>query len=264
MNEQALLRAQLRHKFDELPIHGQASADWKTLKKALKVALPISLLPLALHGKIWLTKKFLWLYLAVAGVGGSATALVVYSSRSADLAPSVSTVKQQHNPVHSIGVPPVAPKSGPKIPKSKSIPLVMVKDTISPSDTVRTMRNRKSPPRVARDTSIRRIRKTSRPLRDTVSRTIRNRKTTPRLERDTTISRARKTSRPIRDTTNMPVRNRKSPPRIERDTAVSRPRKTSRPMRDTTNIPVRKRKTIPRLARDTAIRQREATPPAGN
>jgi hypothetical protein len=263
MKTATTLGEQFRYKFDEMPVPGHASGDWKKLKKALQMAMPVSFLPAALFGKVWLSKKFLWLYLAAAGVGGGSTALVVYSSRSAGLVPSVSTAKH-HNLGHRIGSPPAAPKSGPKLPKSKSIPVVIAKDTLSASDTVRTMRNRKSPPRVARDTSVRRVRKTSRPLRDTVSRAIRNRKSPPRLERDTTVKRARKTSRPARDTINIPVRTRKSPPRITRDTTVTRARKTPRPIRDTTNIPVRKRKSLPRVIRDTTTKQRKAEPPAGN
>lgn len=253
MNQQATLRAQLRHKFDQLPVERQPKADWKDLKKALEIALPVSLIPLALQGKIWLTKKLIWLYLAVTAIGGGATAVIIYNSPKTEVAASAKSNRDYIIPSLA-GQEEKAPKPGIKV-------LPAVKDSVTAPDTNgRIIAKRKTTPRVMRDSTIRPRKKSVRPTRDTVVRAVKARKIA-RSARDTTVQYVkRKTAQPrvAGDTVKRPVRKtyppkvrdtanwagkakRATPPRLKGDTTVRPARKRSAATIDTSAIPLRKR-----------------------
>jgi hypothetical protein len=161
MKDEAVRREQLRNKFDELPVHGEAAGDWKKLKKTLQLTMPVNLLPFSLHGKRWLSKKNLWLYLLTLSLGGGVTALVLYNNRQAS---------QQ--------------AATPKI----------YKDTVisqKAADTVKTTSKRTVPLAGSPlDTAFARKRKTSLPTaKDTTIRPARKHKTLPPVAKDTTVRR---------------------------------------------------------------------------
>lgn len=151
MKQEQSLREQLQHKFDELPVHGQAANDWQQLKKTLNAAMPVGAAYLLLHGKLGLANKMWWLYLLGLGAVGCAVLTVYYPCQSGNS--KLSTIKRDR----------AITKTDTSVHKHKTLPPVALKDnmarkhkTISrlPVKDKMVRRQRKSSPSFLKDSTI--------------------------------------------------------------------------------------------------------------
>ncbi|MCC8426085.1 hypothetical protein [Mucilaginibacter sp. UR6-11] len=171
MKQETLLTQHLQNKFDELPINGNATADWKKLEMALQITMPI-----ALFWKLWLSKKFLWISMIVLG-GSGITALVVYQTKQANITQTAQPVKPIKNVVPGLNA--ASPQSNPT-PKISHSPTVIVSKSYQDTpavqiDTVPMHKHKTSLP-TRLDTVIHRHKT---PLPTRLDTTIRKHKTAP-------------------------------------------------------------------------------------
>ncbi|HVS91152.1 MAG TPA: hypothetical protein VHE59_03905 [Mucilaginibacter sp.] len=170
MKQKSADQQYLQSKFDELPVQGDSTTDWRNLQKALDVALPIAASSFLLYGKTWLTKKLWWLLLVSLGAGSAAVILVDQSRTAKQHARQVTGKRDTTRSKHKTLVP-IAPKNF-VIVKHKKSPMAAGKDTtsrkpkmsppLSPKDTI--ISKHKTLPPVAPTDTVFRKHKTSPPV----------------------------------------------------------------------------------------------------